>query len=201
MPGEIKPTIDTAADPIDPAVVGTGQSTTAPAATAAFKVLIHDINWDCVDQVRIDTTAHTVTQSIAPAANPTGGIDQDAPLDARSPATKTAFKVLVYDSNWDFVDHVAVDAIAQTVVLNVGSATNSNDYWVQDSAGTWVNLGKVPRADVVGMASEQLWRDFQIAHGEPCGADDAITAPGPAGQVPLSLVGQAPDLAHGGLWL
>nr|WP_322835864.1 choice-of-anchor U domain-containing protein [Verminephrobacter aporrectodeae] len=51
----------------------------------------------------------------------------------------------------------------------------------------------------------RLRLDFTITDGGAFDADGqadgSITAPGAAAQMPLSIVGQAPDGAHGGFWL
>ncbi|WP_265285785.1 hypothetical protein [Verminephrobacter aporrectodeae] len=46
----------------------------------------------------------------------------------------------------------------------------------------------------------RLRLDFTITAGGQFDADGVITASGAAAQMPLSIVGQSPDVAHGGLW-
>ncbi|MCW8200365.1 hypothetical protein D8B23_18650 [Verminephrobacter aporrectodeae subsp. tuberculatae] len=87
--------------------------------------------------------------------------------------------------------------------LYVDPALGVGGYWAQDSTGTWVNLSSAPYGGQVVHEGGQLRLDFEIADGGPFDADGqangAITAPGAAARMPLSLMGQTPDAA-GGLW-
>ncbi|WP_265281860.1 Ig-like domain-containing protein [Verminephrobacter aporrectodeae] len=88
--------------------------------------------------------------------------------------------------------------------LYVDPALGVNGYWLRDSTGTWVNLASSPYGGKMALEGGQLRLDFEISDGGPFDADGkangSITAPGAAAQMPLSIVGQAPDLAHGGFW-
>ncbi|MCW8208621.1 hypothetical protein D8B24_16690 [Verminephrobacter aporrectodeae subsp. tuberculatae] len=94
---------------------------------------------------------------------------------------------------------------SKTFSLFVDSALGVNGYWLQDHGGTWVNLASSPYG---GKMVDEAWLlrlDFSITDGGPFDADGkvdgVITAPGAAGYMPLSIVGQAPDGAPGGFWL
>ncbi|MCW5256180.1 hypothetical protein D5038_07410 [Verminephrobacter aporrectodeae subsp. tuberculatae] len=88
--------------------------------------------------------------------------------------------------------------------LYVDPVLGVNGYWLPDSTGTWVNLASSPYGGKMAMEGGQLRLDFEITDGGQFDADGkangVITAPGAAAQMPLSIVGQAPDLAHGGYW-
>ncbi|MCW5257014.1 hypothetical protein D5038_11810 [Verminephrobacter aporrectodeae subsp. tuberculatae] len=168
-----------------------------PPRPTSFAVLLSDSNQAVSGLVTVDVAARILIPSIP---NPNGRIDKNAPLDNKTSATKPAFKVLVYDNNGDFVDKVAVDAIAQTITLDVNPVMASNVYWMQDSTGAWINLRNQLSCCEMVTESERQWLDLQIANDWPLDVDDVITTPGAAGHIPLSLVGQAPDLASDGLW-
>ncbi|MCW5289109.1 glycosyl hydrolase [Verminephrobacter aporrectodeae subsp. tuberculatae] len=88
--------------------------------------------------------------------------------------------------------------------LYVDPALGVNGYWLRDSTGTWVNLASSPYGGKMALEGGQLRLDFEISDGGQFDADGkangVITAPGAAAQMPLSIVGQATDLAHGGFW-
>ncbi|WP_265652685.1 SwmB domain-containing protein, partial [Verminephrobacter aporrectodeae] len=94
---------------------------------------------------------------------------------------------------------------SETFSLFVDPATQSNGYWVEDRTGTWVNLTSAPYGGKMATEGERLRLDFQITDGGQFDADGkadgVITAPGAAGHMPLSIVGQAPDPGHDGFWL
>ncbi|WP_265644349.1 hypothetical protein [Verminephrobacter aporrectodeae] len=202
MPDEIKPTMGTSAGHIDPAVAEANPTGVidqdeplddrAPVATATFfKVLIHDINWDFVDKVVVGgSTARAVPQSTPSARNPdspwnafgleaipNGVIAKNKPLDDESPAATTAFMVLVYDKDWDFVAKVVVAATARIVTLHANPAT-SNDYWAQDGAGTWVNLSSARYDSKMMIEGGQLRLDIPTIHGGPFDAGRAAVPRG-----------------------
>ncbi|WP_265683914.1 Ig-like domain-containing protein [Verminephrobacter aporrectodeae] len=89
--------------------------------------------------------------------------------------------------------------------LYVDPVLGVNGYWLPDSTGTWVNLASSPYGGKMAMEGGQLRLDFEISDGGQFDADGkangVITAPGAAAKMPLSIVGQAPDLAHGGFWI
>ncbi|MCW5257013.1 hypothetical protein D5038_11800 [Verminephrobacter aporrectodeae subsp. tuberculatae] len=93
---------------------------------------------------------------------------------------------------------------SESFSLFVDPATQSNGYWMQDSTGTWVNLTSEPYGGKMVAEGERLRLDFSITDGGQFDADGkadgVITAPGAAGHMPLSIVGQAPDLAQDGFW-
>ncbi|WP_322784314.1 Ig-like domain-containing protein [Verminephrobacter aporrectodeae] len=88
--------------------------------------------------------------------------------------------------------------------LYVDPALGVNGYWLRDSTGTWVNLASSPYGGKMAMEGGQLRLDFEISDGGQFDADGktngVITAPGAAAKMPLSIVGQATDLAHGSYW-
>ncbi|MCW5222438.1 hypothetical protein D5041_02150 [Verminephrobacter aporrectodeae subsp. tuberculatae] len=85
--------------------------------------------------------------------------------------------------------------------LYVDPALGVNGYWAKDGTGTWVNLASSPYGGKMALEGGQLRLDYEISDGGPFDADGqangVITAPGAAAQMPLSLVGQAPDAADG----
>ncbi|MCW5220420.1 hypothetical protein D5041_11880 [Verminephrobacter aporrectodeae subsp. tuberculatae] len=93
---------------------------------------------------------------------------------------------------------------SETFSLYVDPKIGANGYWVQDNTGTWVNLASSPYGGKMVNEGGRLRLDFQIKDGGPFDADGeangVITAPGAAAQMPLSIVGQAPDVAHDGFW-
>ncbi|MCW8170470.1 hypothetical protein D8B22_15460, partial [Verminephrobacter aporrectodeae subsp. tuberculatae] len=98
---------------------------------------------------------------------------------------------------------LATGRSSQTFSLYLDPALGVNGYWTRDSAGNWVNLSSAPYGGKMANEGGRLRLDFEISDGGPFDADGrangALTAPGAAAQMPLSLVGQAPDAA-GGLW-
>ncbi|WP_265707285.1 choice-of-anchor U domain-containing protein, partial [Verminephrobacter aporrectodeae] len=89
--------------------------------------------------------------------------------------------------------------------LYLDPALGVNGYWMQDGTGTWVNLISAAYGGKMGSEGGRLRLDFEISDGGRFDADGqangAITAPGAAAQMPLSIVGQASDLAPNGFWL
>ncbi|WP_265310996.1 hypothetical protein [Verminephrobacter aporrectodeae] len=64
----------------------------------------------------------------------------------------------------------------------------------------WVNLASSPYGGKMVDKGGRLRLDFPITDGGQFDADGVITAPGAAAQMPLSIVDQAPDVAHDGFW-
>ncbi|MCW8205805.1 hypothetical protein D8B24_01740 [Verminephrobacter aporrectodeae subsp. tuberculatae] len=93
---------------------------------------------------------------------------------------------------------------SETFSLYVDPEIGANGYWLQDSTGTWVNLASSPYGGKTALEGGRLRLDFSIIDGGPFDADGqadgSITAPGAAAQMPLSIVGQASDVAHDGFW-
>ncbi|MCW5256692.1 hypothetical protein D5038_10120 [Verminephrobacter aporrectodeae subsp. tuberculatae] len=93
---------------------------------------------------------------------------------------------------------------SETFSLYVDPEIGANGYWLQDSTGTWVNLASSPYGGKTALEGGRLRLDFSITDGGPFDADGqadgSITAPGAAAQMPLSIVGQASDVAHDGFW-
>ncbi|MCW8209239.1 hypothetical protein D8B24_19990 [Verminephrobacter aporrectodeae subsp. tuberculatae] len=89
--------------------------------------------------------------------------------------------------------------------LYLDPALGVNGYWVKDGTGTWTNLSSAPHGGKMVSEGGRLRLDFAITDGGPFDADGqangAITAPGAAAQMPLSIVGQASNVAHGEFWL
>ncbi|WP_265652849.1 SwmB domain-containing protein, partial [Verminephrobacter aporrectodeae] len=92
----------------------------------------------------------------------------------------------------------------ETFSLYVDPKIGANGYWLQDHSDTWVNLASSPYGGKMVDEGGRLRLDFTITDGGQFDADGkadgVITAPGAAAQMPLSIVGQAPDMAHDGLW-
>ncbi|WP_321162187.1 SwmB domain-containing protein [Verminephrobacter aporrectodeae] len=92
----------------------------------------------------------------------------------------------------------------ETFSLYVDSALGANGYWLQDHSDTWVNLASSPYGGKMVDEGGRLRLDFTITDGGQFDADGkadgVITAPGAAAQMPLSIVGQAPDGTHDGFW-
>ena len=88
--------------------------------------------------------------------------------------------------------------------LYVDPALGANGYWKQDASGTWVNLASEPYGGKVAMEGGRLRLDFHIEDGGAFDADGKadgiITDPGAPAHLPLSIVGQAPELLDGGFW-
>ncbi|MCW8208622.1 hypothetical protein D8B24_16695 [Verminephrobacter aporrectodeae subsp. tuberculatae] len=94
---------------------------------------------------------------------------------------------------------------SKTFSLYVDPKIGANGYWLQDHGGTWVNLASSPYGGKMVDEGGRLRLDFTITDGGAFDADGkadgVITAPGAAGHMPLSIVGQASDGAPGGFWL
>ncbi|WP_265257647.1 SwmB domain-containing protein [Verminephrobacter aporrectodeae] len=92
----------------------------------------------------------------------------------------------------------------ETFSLYVDPEIGANGYWLQDHGGTWVNLASSPYGGKMVDEGGRLRLDFTITDGGAFDADGkadgVITAPGAAAQMPLSIVGQAPDGTPGGFW-
>ncbi|MCW5321248.1 hypothetical protein D5039_08775 [Verminephrobacter aporrectodeae subsp. tuberculatae] len=94
----------------------------------------------------------------------------------------------------------------ETFSLYVDPKIGTNGYWLQDHGGTtWVNLASSPYGGKMVNEGGRLRLDFSITDGGPFDADGeangSITASGAAAQMPLSIVGQAPNGAQDGFWL
>ncbi|MCW8166644.1 hypothetical protein D8B21_17555, partial [Verminephrobacter aporrectodeae subsp. tuberculatae] len=89
--------------------------------------------------------------------------------------------------------------------LYLDPALGVNGYWLKDSSGTWTNLSSAAYGGKMASEGGRLRLDFEISDGGPFDADGqangAITAPGAPAQMPLSIMGQASDLASNGFWL
>ncbi|WP_407830675.1 choice-of-anchor U domain-containing protein [Verminephrobacter eiseniae] len=88
--------------------------------------------------------------------------------------------------------------------LYVDPATGATGYWVKDSTGTWVNLASEPYGGKVASEGGRTRLDFDIQDGGEYDADGqvngSITTPGAAAKMPLSIVGQAPQVESHGYW-
>lgn len=87
--------------------------------------------------------------------------------------------------------------------LYLDQSLQVNGYWVQNSAGAWVNLASEPYGGKMVTEGGRLRLDFQITDGGQYDADGkadgVITASGAAVRMPLSIVGQASD-TQDALW-
>ncbi|MCW5230532.1 hypothetical protein D5046_04070 [Verminephrobacter eiseniae] len=88
--------------------------------------------------------------------------------------------------------------------LYVDSALGANGYWLKNSAGTWVNLASEPYGGKVSSEGGRTRLDFQIQDGGEYDADGqadgSITAPGAVAKMPLSILGQTPQVDSHGYW-
>ncbi|MCW5260976.1 hypothetical protein D5045_12530 [Verminephrobacter eiseniae] len=88
--------------------------------------------------------------------------------------------------------------------LYVDPALGVNGFWVKDSAGTWVNLASELYGGKMASEGGRTRLDFQIEDGGQYDADGqadgSITALGAAAKMPLSIVGQAPQVESHGFW-
>jgi hypothetical protein len=79
-----------------------------------------------------------------------------------------------------------------------------NGYWKQDNSGTWANLASAPYGGETVMEGGRLRLDFKIDDGGAFDQDGAVNGvisdPGAPAFMPLSLVGQAPDLPAQGFF-
>ncbi|MCW5258010.1 hypothetical protein D5038_17075 [Verminephrobacter aporrectodeae subsp. tuberculatae] len=104
-----------------------------------------------------------------------------------------------------FEARLATGRSSETFSLYLDPALGVGGYWVKDGTDTWVNLSSAPYGGKMASEGGRLRLDFAITDGGPFDADGqangAITAPGAAAQMPLSIVGQASDGAAGDLWL
>jgi len=93
---------------------------------------------------------------------------------------------------------------AETFSLYVDGSLPANGFWVQDSQGTWVNLASAAYGGRVVAQGNKLRLDFQITDGGAFDrdgkADGVITLQGEVGQMPLTIVGYAPETAQTGFW-
>ncbi|WP_042422059.1 DUF4347 domain-containing protein [Comamonas granuli] len=93
---------------------------------------------------------------------------------------------------------------AETFSLYVDSSLPANGFWVQDNQGTWVNLASAAYGGRVVAQGNKLRLDFQITDGGAFDrdgkADGVITLQGEIGQMPLTIVGYAPETTQGGFW-
>ena len=88
--------------------------------------------------------------------------------------------------------------------LYVDPALGVNGYWKQDASGTWANLASQPYGGKMVLEGGRVRLDFRIEDGGQFDADGKadgiITDPGAPAYLPLSIVGQAPELSDGGFW-
>ncbi|MCW5303844.1 hypothetical protein D5042_15325 [Verminephrobacter eiseniae] len=88
--------------------------------------------------------------------------------------------------------------------LYVDSALGANGYWLKNGAGTWVNLASEPYGGKVSSEGGRTRLDFQIQDGGEYDADGqadgSITAPGAVAKMPLSILGQTPQVDSHGYW-
>ena len=93
---------------------------------------------------------------------------------------------------------------SESFSLYLDPALGVNGYWKQDSTGTWVNIASEPYGGKMVLEGGRLRLDFQIADGGEFDADGlvngVITDPGAPGHMPLSIVGQPPDIGPGPFW-
>ncbi|MCW5238608.1 hypothetical protein D5047_21135 [Verminephrobacter eiseniae] len=89
--------------------------------------------------------------------------------------------------------------------LFVAPALGVNGLWVQDNGtGVWMNLASAPHGGKTVLEGGQLRLDIHIDDGGPFDADGkvdgVVSVVAAAAHMPLSIVGQAPDVAQHGFW-
>ena len=98
-----------------------------------------------------------------------------------------------------FNANVGTKGLSETFSIFVDAATNPNGYWVQDKRGTWNNI-----ATAIETVEGKTRIDFAITDGGVFNGDGVangiIRVTGGAGNRPLTLVGQPPDLQPGNFW-
>ncbi len=87
----------------------------------------------------------------------------------------------------------------ETFSIFVDANTNPNGYWVQNKQGIWNNI-----ATGIEQVGDKIRIDFAITDGGPFDADGmpngSIAVTGGAGNMPLTIIGQPPDLSPGTFW-
>ena len=87
-----------------------------------------------------------------------------------------------------------------SIFVDTNSNTSPNGYWVKTANGTWNNI-----ASSVETVGNKVRIDFAITDGGPFDADGlvngSIAVTGGAGTMPLSIIGQLPDLQLGNFWV
>ncbi|MBT9512428.1 MAG: DUF4347 domain-containing protein [Acidovorax sp.] len=126
----------------------------------------------------------SLTQKDAPA---------DAPAGLQTPIGLVSFTV-----------ELAPGKTSESFSLYLDPALGVNGYWKQDSTGTWINIASEPYGGKMVLEGGRVRLDFQITDGGQFDADGkvdgVITDPGAPGHMPLSIVGQAPDMGHHPFW-
>ena len=118
---------------------------------------------------------------------------QDVPGGMQTPLGLVSFTVAL-----------AASKTGDNFSLYLDPALGINGYWKQDASGTWVNLASEPYGGKMVMEGGRLRLDFRIEDGGQFDADGKadgiITDPGAPAYLPLSIVGQAPELFDRGFW-
>jgi len=132
-----------------------------------------------------DVRISELVRSEAPASLPKG---------METPLGLTQFKV-----------GLAAGRSIESFSLYVDLALGVNGFWVEDGAGTWVNLASEPYGGKMTTEGGRTRLDFQIQNGGQYDtdglADGNIAALGAAAKMPLSIVGQAPPQVEShGFW-
>ncbi len=87
-----------------------------------------------------------------------------------------------------------------SIFVDANSNTMPNGYWVKTANGAWNNI-----ATAIETVGNKVRIDFAITDGGPFDADGlvngSIGVTGAAGTMPLSIVGQPPDLPPGTFWV
>ena len=118
---------------------------------------------------------------------------QDVPGGMQTPLGLVSFTVAL-----------AASKTGENFSLYLDPALGINGYWKQDASGTWVNLASEPYGGKMVMEGGRLRLDFRIEDGGQFDADGKadgiITDQGAPAYLPLSIVGQAPELFDRGFW-
>ncbi len=85
----------------------------------------------------------------------------------------------------------------ETFSIFIDASANPNGYWIKTANGAWNNI-----ATYIEQVGDKVRIDFAITDGGQFDADGlangSIAVTGGAGNLPLTLIGQPPDLPPGG---
>ncbi|MCW5258680.1 hypothetical protein D5038_20720 [Verminephrobacter aporrectodeae subsp. tuberculatae] len=165
------------------AAVASYSATTARGSSTSVTLVVDSKE----GQVKADSTARitSLVQKEVP-------IQMSRALEA--PIALTSFKATL---------GTAAAGSSESFSLYADPKIGANGYWMQDGAGTWVNLASSPYGGKMVSDGGRLRLDFAIQDGgrfdADSKADGVVTASGAVAQMPLSIVGQASELS-GGFW-
>lgn len=138
-----------------------------------------------------------VSPSSETGGNPTGTASITAIRQVDAPtAIPSEFKLPL--GLIDFTAKITSIGGFETFSLFVENNLGINGYWKQNHEATWVNLASEAFGGKIIEVGNKLRLNFEIQDGGEFDADHSadgiIVDPGAAGQLPVSLIGQSPDL-------